>query len=447
MTTTQGDTVPTARETALLTSPIYWYYVLGLLTLCYVANVMDRSTILAASLQSIKTEFHTSDFQMGALTGFPFAIFYAFLGIPIAAWADRTSRRKVLALAVALWSVTTALCGVAAGFAMLFAFRIGCAVGEAGGSPPSHSLISDYFPKLKRGTAFSIYALAVPIGTSLGAAVGGWGNRHLGWRMTFAVAGAPGLLLALLVALTVVEPPRGFADGGRTRDSGEQTPPLWDVLRFLVKRASFRHLCLGAAVHSIVWYAGGAFNNAFLQRTHGLKVDAAAYWISMFAAVGAIGTFAGGFASDRFSTWMNDRRWYVWVPGLACLLSVPFQFGAYLAPGLSVALPSFAGMMFMAAVFFGPSFAMTQALATVRMRSVATSILLLVQTLIGQGIGPALTGFISDQLRRSSGGASLAYALVIVGLANVWAAGHYLLAGRTIRHDLLETETIVRTTH
>jgi MFS family permease len=193
-----------------------------------------------------------------------------------------------------------------------------------------------------------------------------------------------------------------------------------------------------------VWYAGGAFNNAFLQRTHHMPVQQAGYWISVFAAVGAVGTFLGGFASDRFAKWMNDRRWYVWVPGLSCLLSVPFQFGAYLSPSLPVALTSFALMMCMAAVFFGPSFAMTQALATVRMRSVATSVLLLVQTLIGQGIGPALTGFISDRLAPSAGAHSLAYALVIVGLVNVWAAGHYLLAGRTLRQDLLETESRVR---
>ena len=446
MTTTQSAAV-SARTAALLSRPFYWYYVLVLLTLCYVANVMDRSTILAASLQSIKREFGASDFQMGALTGLPFAIFYSFLGIPIAAWADRTSRRMVLAFAVAVWSGATALCGLAIGYAMLFASRVGCAIGEAGGTPPSHSLISDYFPKTRRGTAFSIYALAVPVGTSLGAAVGGWGNQHLGWRMTFVLAGAPGLVLALLVWLTVTEPPRGYADGTGTRAEREPAPPLKDVLTFLLQHASFRHLCLGAAVHSIVWYAGGAFNNAFLQRTHHMPVAQAAYWISVFAAVGAVGTFLGGFASDRFSKWTDDRRWYVWVPGVACLLSVPFQFGAYLAPALSIALPSFALMMCMAAVFFGPSFAMTQALATVRMRSVATSVLLLVQTLIGQGIGPALTGFISDRLVPTAAGNSLSYALVIVGLANVWAAGHYFLAAKTLRDDLRGTEALVRAAH
>jgi len=447
LTTTQAGTITTERETTLLSTPTYWYYVLGLLTVCYVANVMDRSTILAASLQAIKREFGASDFQMGALTGLPFAIFYSTLGIPIAAWADRSSRRNVLAIAVALWSGATAMCGMAVGFVMLFLSRVTTAIGEAGGSPPSHSLISDYFPRLRRGTAFSIYALAVPIGTSVGSALGGWGNQHLGWRMTFVMVGLPGILLALLVRFTVVEPPRGHADAAGAPVTKEKAPPLLEVFRFLAQRTSFRHQCLATALHSVVWYAGGAFNNAFLQRSHHLTVAQAGYWISIFAAVGAVGTFLGGFASDRFSRWSNDRRWYLWVPGIATLLCVPFQFGAYLSPSLSTALPSFAGMMFMAAVFFGPSFAVTQGLATPGMRSVATSLLLFVQTLIGQGIGPATAGFISDRLVPSVGTQSLGYALVIVGMVNIWAAVHYALGARTLRQDLQQTEALARAAH
>jgi len=447
LTTTQAGTSTTQREATLLSTPTYWYYVLGLLMVCYVANVVDRSSILAASLQAIKREFGASDFQMGALTGLPFAIFYSTLGIPIAAWADRSSRRNVLTMAVALWSGATAMCGMAVGFAMLFLSRVATAIGEAGGSPPSHSLISDYFPKLRRGTAFSIYALAVPIGTSVGSAVGGWGNQHLGWRMTFVMVGLPGLLLALLVRFTVVEPPRGHADAAGAAVTQEKAPPLLEVFRFLAQRASFRHQCLATALHSVVWYAGGAFNNAFLQRSHHLTVAQAGYWISVFAAVGAVGTFAGGFASDRFSRWADDRRWYLWVPGIATLLCVPFQFGAYVSPSLSTALPSFAGMMFMAAVFFGPSYSVTQALATPGMRSVATSLLLFVQTLIGQGIGPATAGFISDRLVPSAGTQSLGYALVIVGMVNIWAAVHYALGARTLRHDLQQTEALARAAH
>lgn len=442
MATAATSPVRTEPTHALLARPAYGSYVLGLLTLCYIMNVIDRSTILAASLQAIKREFGASDFQMGILSGLPFALFYSILGIPIAAWADRSSRRNVLAVAVALWSAMTTLCGFAVSFATLFLSRIGTAIGEAGGSPPSHALISDYFPKVRRGTAFAIYALAVPVGTSIGSAFGGWGNLHLGWRMTFIVVGLPGLALAILVRLTVLEAPRGYSDGVPRAANAVETPGMVEVLRFLWRRRSFRHLCLATALHSVVWYAGGSWNNAFLQRSHHMTVAQAGYFISVFAAIGALGTFAGGYAADRLSRKRNDRRWYLWIPGLATLAMVPFQFVSYLGVDRTAVLPSFALMAFFAAVFFGPSFAMTQALATLRMRSVATSVLLFIQTLIGQGIGPSLVGYVSDFLKASLGTSSLRYALVLVGLVNLWAAFHYVWGARSLRQDLESTERI-----
>jgi MFS family permease len=365
------------------------------------------------------------------------------MGIPIAAWADRSSRRNVLSIAVATWSAMTAIFGMAVNYAMLFAARIGTAIGEAGGSPPSHSLISDYFSKSRRGTAFSIYALGVPIGTSLGAALGGWGNQAIGWRMTFILAGVPGIIIALILWLTVKEPPRGMSDGV-SRAAGERTlvPGMFEVLRTLWQKRSFRHLTLAAALHSVVWYASGAFNNAFLQRSHQMSVAEAGYWIAVLSAIAGFGTFFGGFASDRLSVRFKDRRWYLWVPGIATLLCVPFQFAAYLSPDRAVVLPSFVGLMFMAAVFFGPSFAMTQALATLRMRSVATSLLLFIQTLIGNGLGPSVTGLISDLLSTSFQQNSLRYALVLIGVVNAWAALHYLLGSRSLRQDLEATEKL-----
>src|SRR5215471_5087043 len=421
---------PRAETPELLSKTWYGYYVLALLTICYVANVADRSQVLAASLQAIKREFNATDAQLGILSGLPFAIFYSFLGIPLAAWADRSSRRNVLAWSCALWSAATGVCGMAVNFVMLFGARVFTAIGEAGGSPPSHSLISDYFPKLKRGTAFSIYALAVPVGTAIGAAVGGWGAQNIGWRQTFYLVGFPGLALALLVRATVIEPPRGYADFGGNAPVRAKTPPVSEVLAFMFSRPSFVHLSLGCALHSVVWYASGTFNNAFFQRSHALSTAQAGYWISFFSVVGGFGTFAGGYLADKLSKSTNDRRWYLWVPGIATLLCVPFQFFAYLSPSMSATLPAFGAMMFMSAVFFGPSFAMTQAISPLRMRSVATSLLLLVQTLIGQGIGPWLAGFISDKLRPSTGGASLRYALVIVGLVNIWSAIHYVIGAR-----------------
>jgi MFS family permease len=427
-----------AAASGLLAKRWYGHYVLAILTLGYVLNVVDRSQVLAASIQNIKQEFGASDFALGTLSGLPFAIFYSILGIPIAAWADRWNRRNVLAIAIAVWSGMTAVFGLAVNFAMLFAARVGTAIGEAGGSPPSHSLISDYFPKLERGTAFSIYALAVPVGSAMAAAYGGWGNQHLGWRLTFVTIGLPGILFALLVRFTVIEPPRGMADG--VARPAQETPGMFDVLGFLWNRRSFRHLCLAAALHSVVWYGNGAFNNAFLQRSHDMSVAQAGYIISIFSAIAGFGTFLGGYAADRFSRRLDDRRWYMWVPGIATLLCVPFQFLAYWAPDLRVAMPAFVGMMFMAAVFFGPSFAMTQALAPLRMRSVATSLLLFVQTLIGNGIGPSLAGYLSDWLQPAVQQDSLRWALVILGVVNLWSALHYALGARTLRQDLEATE-------
>lgn len=430
-----------SAQSPLLTHTWYANYVLGVLTLCYVINTMDRSQILAASVQAIKQEFAASDFQMGVLSGIPFAVFYSIMGIPIAAWADRTSRRNVLAFAVATWSAMTAVFGMSVNYAMLFAARVGTAIGEAGGSPPSHSLISDYFPKSRRGTAFAVYALGVPIGTSLGAWYGGWGNQNLGWRTTFILAGLPGVAIALFVWLTVKEPPRGLSDGvARRTDS--KTPGMWEVLSFLWRRSSFRHLSLAAALHSVVWYASSAFNNAFLQRSHAMSAQEAGNWIAVLALFAGVGTFLGGLLSDWLSSRSNDRRWYMWVPGVATLLCVPFQFLAFLSTDLAVTLPSFVGLMLMAAVFFGPSFAMTQALATLRMRSVATSLLLFIQTLIGFGLGPSVTGLISDWLRPSYQVDSLRYALVIIGVVNLWAAVHYMLGAQTLKQDLEATEKL-----
>jgi predicted MFS family arabinose efflux permease len=318
-------------------SPAYRIYVLGVLLLTYIVNVMDRG-VLASLLHSISVEFELTDGQLGFLASLPFAIFYSTLGIPIAAFADRTVRKNVLAAACALWSAATAACGLAFNFASLIAGRALTAVGEAGGTPPSHSLISDYFSRAGRATALSVYALGVPAGTMLGNLVGGRANDEFGWRMTFAFVGFPGLVIALLVYFTVREPPRGLSEGVATRQI-EKAPPLWSVMKFLASYASFRHMCLAAGLHSVVWYAGSQLNNTFFIRSHGMTATEAGDWVALFAAVGAAGTLIGGLASDRISTKTGDRRWYMWVPGIATIVMVPFQFFAYLSNDLRLVIP------------------------------------------------------------------------------------------------------------
>lgn len=434
-----------APEDGALFKPWYCNYVLGVLFLGYVFNAMDRS-VLGVLLESIKQTFDASDTQLGLLGGIAFALFYATMGIPIAALADRYSRVNVLSVCIGLWSVMTALCGVATNFIMLLLARIGTAVGESGGSPPSHSLIADYFPVSKRATALSIYALAIPIGGAMGMFFGGWLNELYDWRIAFIVVGLPGVLVALLVRLTVKEPPRGYADKASAATVNADAPSIPEAIRFLWRCVSFRHLTLAAGTHSFVWYSGSTWNAAFFMRSHEMGSGETGTLLSIFQFIGIIGTFLGGYLSDKISVRKNDRRWYMWVPGIACLGMVPLQFVAYLSNNMYLVICLFSILMILASMFFGPSFAMTQALATLRVRAIAISILLFMQTLIGLGLGPLFVGMISDGLAAGAGISSLRYAMVIVGLVNIWAAAHYFLGARTLLQDLAHTEALVKAT-
>jgi MFS family permease len=428
-----STSVPAGTADTILSKPSYQHYVLAVLVLGYIFNTIDRS-VLGIVLQPIKQELHLSDAALGLLTGPAFAFFYSFLGIPIARLADRWSRVNVLAISIAIWTAATALCGAAYNYLSLFIFRCTTGIGEAGGSPPSHSLISDYFAGSKRATALAVYAMAVPVGTAVGSLVAGHSNVSYGWRWTFVIVGAPGLLVALLVWLTVKEPPRGYSDAGKVR---LETPPFLEVFRLLLTRKSFVHMSVAAAAHSVMWYAGSSWNPSFFVRAHGMNTGVAGNYLASFALIGALGTFAGGFFADRLSVRYGDRRWYMWVPAAACLAMVPFQFFAYLSPDLNVVVPTFTVMVVLASMFFGPSFAMGQSLATVRMRAMSASVLLFIQNMIGLTFGPWLVGLLSNQLGNN--GTSLRYAMVIVGISNVWAAFHYYMGSRTYRQDLEAT--------
>jgi MFS family permease len=423
-----------------LDRPVYQHYVLCVLVLGYIFNVIDRG-VLAIVQTDIREELQISRTAMGLLTGLGFGVFYSVMGIPIARLADRWSRVNVLALAIGLWTLATAACGAAVNYLTLAAFRTATGVGEAGGSPPSHSLISDYFPTSRRATALAIYAMSVPLGTAIGNVISGWSNVYFGWRWTFVIVGLPGVLVALLVWLTVQEPPRGYADGPGSRIR-RPTPPFLDVFRFLLGRKSFMHMAFGAALHSVMWYAGSNWNAEFFRGTHNLNSGVTGNYLAIFALVGAIGSLTGGLLADRLSARNDDKRWYMWVPGIACLTMMPFQFIAYLSTDLTIAVPAFSIMVVLASVFFGPSFSVAQSIATVRMRAVAASMLLFIQSIIGLTLGAILPGVISDLLETALGDNSLSYAMVIVGLVNVWAAVHYFLGARSYRHDLTVTRKL-----
>lgn len=411
----------------------YRYYVLGLLFTVYVFNFVDRQ-VLAILFQPIKEELGLTDTQLGFMGGFAFALFYTAFGLPIAAWADRGMRRSILAGALAVWSVMTALSGLATGFATLLLARIGVGVGEAGGSPPSHSLISDYFPPETRATALSVYSLGIPVGILLGYLLGGWINEFYGWRMAFFVIGAPGVVLAVIVRLTLREPPRGYSEG--LQDTGHK-PPLLDVVKTLWGRRSFRHLAVAAGLHSFVGYGFGQWVPSFLIRSHGMSTGEIGSWLALiYGVTGAVGVFAGGYIADRLAARTGDRRWYMWVSAIAIVIAIPFVIAGLLAPTKFGALGLFFPATLFAYLYLGPTFAMTQSMVAPRMRAVASAILLFILNLIGLGLGPLAVGKISDVLADSLGNESLRYALIIVVAVNIWSAYHYFRAARTLRRDL-----------
>ena len=424
--------------------PNYRKYALGILLIGYIINFVDRS-ILSLLLEPIKLELALTDSQLGFLGGLAFAVFYTFLGIPIAALADRRSRVKILAVSMVIWSAMTAICGLANNFLTLLLARIGVGVGEAGASPPSHSLISDYFPIETRATALSIYALGIPLGTMIGSFVGGWGADTVGWRYTFFLVGVPGIIFAFIVWFTLREPPRGMSDIKLDAPSAPPIntappPPVSTVLKLLWSKTSFRHLAFAAGLHAFVSYGAGTWNAPFFIRIHEMSLTDIGSILALIAGIGAIGTFFGGYISDKLSDRTNDKRWYFWVPGIATLVMVPFQLVAYLYGGVWVVVASLMMVAILGNAYLGPSFAMTQALVSLRMRAVASAILLFVLNLIGMGLGPYFVGVLSDILTPDFGIYSIRYAMCAAVLVNVWAACHYFIGARTMRGDLADTQ-------
>ena len=443
----QQLSVPTSQPVEVAAAPEtissqYRSYVLGLLVVVNVFNYLDRQ-ILSILLEPIKRDLQLSDTALGFLTGIAFALFYTFAGIPIARWADRGVRRTIIALGLVIWSGMTALTGFAQSFMQLALARIGVGIGEAACTPPAHSLLSDYFPAERRGTALSIFALGVPFGIMLGYLVGGWVNEYFGWRMAFFVVGTPGLVLALVVWFTLREPPRGYAEGIVPPVATTAPDSIRDVLRFLWRLRSFRHLSLAAALHAFYGYGALAFIPAFMMRVHGMTSTAElGLWLGAIAGVFAgIGTYLGGTVGDRLAAAKKDMRWYLWFPAWTTILSIPFAFLFYLWPEGRTALLLSAPGSLLGPTYIGPTFAMTQGLVKIHMRATASAMVLFIINLIGLGLGPQVVGAISDLLTPSHGKEAVRYALLsVVALGAMWSATHYFLAARTLREDLKAKE-------
>lgn len=412
-------------------SRAYAGYVLGVLVVVYVFNFVDRY-ILSVLLQPIKEDLGVSDTAMGFLTGFAFAIFYTVAGIPIARWADRGTRRTIVALGLGVWSAMTALSGLAQSFWQLALARVGVGVGEASASPASHSMISDLFPAERRGRALGIYTMGANIGILFGAWLGGWLNELFGWRAAFLIVGLPGLALAGLVRWTLREPLRGHADGVVV---GADVPEVSDVARHLWSRPAFRQLSIAAGLYAFAGYAFLIWGPTFLIRVHGMGTAEVGFWFGIVAGLGgALGAYLGGALSDRLGG--RDVRWAMRVPVIGGLLSIPPAAGFLFASSASVALSCYFVMIVVGAFYIGPTYAMTQGLAAPRMRALATAVILFVLNLIGLGLGPQTVGILNDVLHASHGDDAIRISMAGVWLVNLWAAVHSLRAARTLRADL-----------
>jgi predicted MFS family arabinose efflux permease len=409
-------------------------YALGMLVVVYTFNFIDRQ-ILSILLEPIKQDLGLSDTQLGLLTGFAFAAFYATMGIPIARYADRSNRRNLIALALAVWSGMTALSGLAQNFWHLLLARIGVGVGEAGCSPPAHSMLADYYPAHRRATALGIYSLGIPFGILFGFLAGGWINEFFGWRMAFFVVGIPGILLAVLVRFSMREPPRGMAEGRAV--SGEQ-PGVMETFRYLWQKPSFRHLAIGGALTAFVGYGVVTWMPAFLMRSHGMQTGEIGTWLGLILGIpGGIGIALGGYLADRYGA--RDTRWFLWIVAVALLASVPFSLGVYIAASPYLALLFLVIPVALGNFYQATTFSQTQGLASLRMRAVAAAVLLFILNMIGLGLGPQVTGILSDLLRPEYGDESLRWSLLICSLVNVWAAYHYYVAGKYLKADLQAT--------
>jgi MFS family permease len=409
------------------------WYVLIVLVAIYSINIADRY-VLSTVLEPIRLELHLDDAGVAFLTGVPLALFYVTFGIPISWLADRSNRRNILALALVAWSAFTVLCGLSRSYGQLLLGRIGVGAGEAGGTPPSSSILADNFPADRRPMAFTIYALGAPIGAWLGADVAGAIAQATGWRGALLALGVPGVVMGTLVYFTIREPARGRLDvGGGIR----QLPvSLLDSLRFLWSQRAAVHTLMGTGVSSLWGWGLMWWTPTFLMRTYRLDVGAAG------AVTGPI-HLVGGSLATIVTAWIlarpsmfNPRR-VLWLLAAGVGFTTIPSFIAYATSSLLLAKWMF--WIYIPAIYFyiGPCMGLLQNLAPANMRSLFIAWSLLVGNLLNLIVAPQAVGALSDAFSHGAGptAASLRLALLVLAPTGFWATYHFLAATRTVIAD------------
>ena len=423
--------------------PAYRWYVLGLLTVVYTFNFIDRQ-VLVILQELIREDLGLMDWQLGMLSGFVFAVFYSVLGVPIAHAAELYGRKRVVSLSLAFWSLMTALMGAAQNFAQLALLRVGVGVGEAGGSPPSHSIISDIFPRRRRAFALSVFSMGVYFGYLVAYSAGGWAAEQLGWRTTFVVVGLPGVLIALLVAASVREPVRGLADHDYRVDAASSAvaargaaPRFLETLRVLWSRSSFRHLAIAGSLQSLAGYGVGNFMPSFVIRAHDMAIADIGWRLALITGLGgAIAIAVSGWVTDRLAD--RSQTWYARFPAITIGLTLPLVPLTFLTADTGTMFLAYIPYEMLGATWLGASLAVAHSIVDLRQRAVASAVLFFLINLIGLGLGPLIIGTLSDLLRPTQGDADgLRYAIIGTALvAKSWCVVHFILAARALRRDL-----------
>jgi predicted MFS family arabinose efflux permease len=404
--------------------------VLALLLLAYILNFLDRQ-ILGILAQPIQADLHLSNAEFGAIGGTAFALLYAGLGIPLAYLADRTSRSAVVAGSLAVWSGFTALCGAAVGYWSLFLARLGVGVGEAGGVAPSYALIADYFPPERRARALAIFSLGIPLGLGAGSFIGARLADWFGWRAAFVIMGVAGVVLAPILRSVVRDLPRSAPASTQA--------PLATVFPILAGKPAFWLLAFASSASSLCGYGLALWTPKVMMLSFGLDlVSTGNFLASLLLIGGCAGVFAGGWLADHLGA--ADRGWYAKLPAIAWLISVPtWGFGLF-APNLWIAWPLLLIGNAVNILWLGPVITAVQHLVPRSMRSTASASFLLINNLIGLGVGPWLMGRLSDALQTSYGANALRNAAVACLVFYLVAAALMFLSVRSLRRSWVADE-------
>jgi sugar phosphate permease len=409
----------------------YRYYVLSMLALVYAFSYMDRQ-ILAILMEDIKLEFALNDTQLGLLSGLAFAIFYATLGLPIARLADRSNRIKIISVAITFWSVMTAITSMAGSFLQLFLVRIGVGIGEAGGSPPSHSVISDYFTPQERPLALSIYSTGPVIGSLMGLVIGGYIAQTYGWRTAFIAAGVPGIALALIVWITIREPKR-LSDQPSTAGEEEQDltldrPGYLESMKELWDNKVYRYVNTGHLLAVGFGYSITTWLPALYLRKWELSQSEVGTIVGLtFLFGGFPGALAGGYFASKLA--IHDRRWESWLPAAALVISVPLYAAAFTSDSIMAASIFFGSGVFLLQCSQGPGMAVIQSSVDSNRRAFAAAVMFFCGNMFGLGLGPLVVGMISDLNLGASEAESLAIAIWTMSLLLIPAAICYWWGG------------------